>query len=267
MPGLEDLLGGSPNGEQKITENSKQINPLEATPEGDNKDKEENPLEKMDKISKSKKESDKDSKGDKTLDSKTIEEMLMTGENTQGMFEPNDKVGDEKEPKLNEEVDEKAKRKLDKAEVKPSDKYAKTFKNDLLKHPDDYKIQTPEGELTIAEAIRKGYNPITKRFEKAHDQSKIKESFLGRLNDSDRRNVERITDPSAAQVAPADAEKFGLNSTSPMVRQDGGQPMMQPTPAMPGQSAPVPVGQAMPGSEESTAAGGNPLAALLGGNQ
>lgn len=263
MPGLEDLLGTASNGEQKITENSKQINPLEATPDGENANEEENPLVRMDKISKTKKESKKDSKNNKKLDSKTIEDMLMTGENTQGMFEPDDKNPNEEEPELNEEVDEKAKRKLDKSETKPSEKYADSFKNDLLKHPEEYKVQTPEGEMTIAKAIKRGYNPITKRFEKAHNQNNVKESFLSQLNDSDRQNIERITDPRAAQVAPADAERYGLNATSPMIRQpEGGQPAIQQPPV--GANA-SPVGQALPGSEESTAAGGNPLAALLGG--
>lgn len=270
MPGLEDLLGTGTNGDQKITENSKQINPLEAKPDDSVTGTEENPLERMDEISKSKKDSKKKDKEDKTLDSATIEDMLMTGENTRGMFEPDNKEPEGNEPKLNEEVNEKAKRNLDKAEVKPSEKYADRFKNDLLKHPEAYTVQTPEGEMTIAEAIKRGYNPITKRFEKEHNQQNIKESFLNRLNDSDRTNIERITDPSAAQVAPADAEKYGLDASSPMVRQQP-QQQMAPQPMQPaGQPAGqpqgmMPTGQQMPGSEESMAAGANPLAALLGG--
>ena len=267
MPGLEDLLGTGTNGDQKITENSKQINPLEATPDGGESEEEENPLVRMDEVSKAKKNTKKDSKGDKKLDSNTVEEMLMTGENTQGMFEPDNKEPEGNEPKLNEEVDEKAKRKLDKAETKPSEKYANRFKNDLLKHPDAYKVNTPQGEMTIAEAIKKGYNPITQRFERAHNTQNIKESFLSKLNDSDRQNLERITDPSAAQVAPADAERYGLDASSPMVRQ---QPQINPMQQAPmtsqmGQPTASPIGQPMPGAEESTAAGGNPLAALLGG--
>lgn len=266
MPGLEDLLGTGTDGEQKITENSKQVNPLDAKPDGSVTGDDENPLEKMDEISKSKKDSKKKDKEDKTLDSATIEEMLMTGENKQGMFEPDNKEPEGNEPKLNEEVDEKAKRKLDKAEVKPSEKYAEKFKNDLLKHPEAYTVQTPRGEMTIAEAIKKGYNPITKRFEKEHDQQNIRESFLSKLNDSDRKNMERITDPSVAQIAPADAEMYGLDATSPMVRQ---QPQQQRAPQpmqIAGQSqGMMPTGQQLPGSEESMAAGGNPLTALLGG--
>lgn len=269
MPGLEDLLGTAPNGEQKITENSKQINPLEATPDGGESEGEENPLVRMDEVSKAKKNTKKDSKDDKKLDSNTIEEILMTGENTQGMFEPDNKEPEGNEPKINEEVDDKAKRKLDKAETKPSEKYANRFKNDLLKHPEAYTVQTPEGEMTIAEAIKRGYNPVTKRFERAHNTQNIKKSFLSKLNDSDRQNLERITDPSAAQVAPADAEKYGLDASSPMIRQQSQmeQQQMAPQPMQPaGQpQGMMPTGQQLPGSEESTAAGANPLAALLGG--
>jgi hypothetical protein len=268
MPGLEDLIGKGPQGEQGLTENAEQINPLEATPDGGNG--EENPLEKMDEISKAKPDK-KDSKGNKKLDAKTLEDMLMTGENTEGMFEPDKKEPKGNEPKLNEEVDEDAKRNLDKGTVKASDKYAKSFKNDLLKHPNEYKVQTPEGEMTIAEAIKRGYNPITKRFEEKHNQANLKESFLSQLNDTDRQNIERITDPSAAQVAPADAEKYGLDQNSPMVRQNPtgmpGQPM-EPQAAPPAAIAGgSPIGTALPGSQESIAPGGTPLETMLGGNQ
>ena len=269
MQNLEDLLGTSGKEDAEMQENNKQTNPLEATPDGG----EENPLESMDKISKAKPDKKKDSKGNKKLDSKTVEEMLMTGENTSGMFEPEAKEPEGNEPKLNEEVDEDAKRNIDKGETKASDKYEKSFKNDLLKHPNDYKVNTPEGEMTVAEALKRGYNPITKRFEKEHDQNLRKEKFLGELNDTDRANVERITDPSAAQIAPADAEKYGLTTQSPMVRQNpmgamqGGMPMQAPTPAPEMAAGGMPTGAALPGSQESMAPGGNPLEAMLGGNQ
>lgn len=267
MAKLEDLLGN-----QEPTAEGKQLNPLEATPQGE-ESIEENPLEKMDKLSKEKNK--KDAKGNKKLDSETLEEMLMTGENTNGMFEPEVKEPEGNEPKLNEEVDEDAKRNFEKNKATPSEKYTKAFSNDLLKHPEDYTINTPQGEMTIAEAIRKGYNPITKRFEEAHNQDAIKEKYLNQLNEADRMGIEQITDPRAAQIAPADAGKYGLNSNSPMVRQpmpeggimpQGGMPMEEAP-----QGAPAPVGAPIPGAEESMAPGapqgGNPLEALLGGNQ
>lgn len=251
MQDLNELLG----------KQSQNKNPLEATPQSDVASPEENPLEAMDKISKQKPDGKKTS-SDKKLDPNILEEMLMTGENNEGdLFEPDKKDSEDEPAKIKEDVDKDAERKLDKGKVTPSDKYAKNFKNDLLKHPNDYKVSTPEGEMTIAEAMKRGYNPITKQFEERHDPSKIKESFLGELNDTDRTNIERITNPEAAQIAPADAEKYGLTPDSPMVRPN--QPA--PLPGMPQgihEQGMAPAEQPIPQEGQPQ---GNPLESLLGG--
>ena len=245
---IEDLLG----------ENTKAKNPMTATPDGEGE--EENPLAKMDEISKAKPQAKE--KGPTSLDEGTVTEMFKTGENTEGMFSPDE------EEKFEDE-DEKSKVKLGK-DVQPKGKYEKQFKNDMLKHPDEYKVMTPRGEMTVAEALRAGYNPITKRFEKNHSQESIKEKHLSRLNDADRAALEKFTSPATAQVAPADAEMYGLQPGSPMIRQE-----QQPNPTleanpMAAAMAPaggVPVGGAMPGAEESMAPGATDLSALLGGGQ
>jgi len=248
---IEDIIG------EKESEDV-----LTATPDGEKG--EGNPLEKMDKISKAK--PDKKDSGDKSLDEDVLTEMLKTGENTGGMLTP------DKEEELEDE-DEKAKVKVGK-KVEPSEKYAKEFKNDMLKHPDQYKIQTPEGEMTVAEAFRRGYNPITKQFDDTKSQKGIKEKYMSQLNDADRAGIEQLTDPSAAQVAPADAEMFGLPQGSPMIRPDqaammgGAQGPQGPQGTQPAlHTGGSPVGGALPGSEESMAPGGADLSALLGGQQ
>lgn len=228
---IEDILGKAEEPEEKV------VDPLTATPEGEG-----NSLEKMDKISKEKPQ--KTNKDSKTLDEDVINELLKTGENTDGMFIPDEKKEDE--DKLHEEEDEEAKLKVGK-DIKPSKKYEKHFKNDMLKHPDQYKVNTPQGEMTVSEAIRKGYNPITKQFEKEHDQNSIKEKHLSQLNDADRAAIEKVTDPTIAQVAPADAEMYGLDANSPMVKSATPQPAMPAAPAAP------------------TEGGGLDLNALLGG--
>lgn len=240
---LEDMLG------------KKEKNPESATPDGTNG--EENPLEKMDKISKEKPE-EKD-KGSKELDADVLAQMFKTGENTDGMFTPKE----EKEVdgvKVHEEEDEDAKLKVGK-DVKPSEKYEKQFKDDMLKHPDQYKVMTPRGEMTVAEALKEGYNPLTKSFDNNRNFKSIKDKYLNQLNDADKAAIDNLTNPSAAQVAPADAEMYGLQPNSPMIRQE--QPA--PAPAIP--AAETPVGGALPGSEESMAPGGVDLSSLLGGNQ
>jgi hypothetical protein len=243
--GIEELLG-------------KGKDPSVATPSGE-EDQEENPLEKMDKISK---EKEKKKTGSKDLDEDVISQMFKTGENTEGMFEPENP--DEVDGvKLHEKEDDKAKFKMG-DKVNPQGKYEKQFKDDIMKHPDQYKVMTPKGEMTIAEAIRAGYDPLTKTFKDEHNQEMIKEKHLSGLNDADRAALEKYTSPSNAQVAPADAEMYGLQPNSPMVRQPE-QPAAGPTPAMPPQGTPV--GAAMPGAQESQAPGGMDLSALLGGQQ
>jgi len=219
---------------------------------------EENPLEAMDEISNAT-PSGKKGSGSKDLDEDVVTEMLKTGENTDGMFIPK---GDEDL----EEEDESAKVKVG-DKVKPSDKYKDKFKDDMLKHPDEYKLMTPRGEMTVAEALRAGYNPMTKTFDESKSQKGIKDKYMAGLNDADREAIEGITSPSTAQVAPADAEMYGLPSGSPLIRQEQPAQPAMPAGQMPAQGG-TPVGAAMPGAEESMAPGGSPdIAALLGGGQ
>lgn len=265
---ITDLLGKPTEEETGLTEDS--MNAMQqglGLPNGEDNG-EGNPLEKMDEISKSKKDVTK--QGDKNLNADILNQMFMTGDNIEGMFTPNE----EKEidgVKLHEDQDEKAKANLN-GKVEPKGKYKDQFKKDFLKHPDQYKIMTPKGEMTVAEAMKKGYDPMTKTFRKEHDSDTIKEKHLSQLNDADREGLERLTNPGAAQVAPADAERYGLNQNSPFIKQQeqpipgtippqegaqSTQPMMPP-------AGGAPVGSPMPGAEESQAAGGADLAALLG---
>ncbi len=230
---ITSMLGKGKDDQAMSPEDETQLQKGMGLPNADD-DGEGNPLEKMDKISK---EKSKDNKGKgKKFDPDVLAQVLMTGDNTEGMFSPDEVEEDENGIKLHEDEDESMKKDLDK-EAKPSQKYAASFQSDMMKHPDKYKIDTPQGEMTIAEALRKGYNPLTKQFEKDYDQDDIKEKYLSQLNDEDRSNLERITNPSAAQIAPADASKFGLQPDSPFVRQQPAQ-QMAPAQAMVPQGAP-----------------------------
>lgn len=256
---LQDLLGA--DAEEQLPGG----NPLEATPDGT--DGEENPLEKMDAISKAKPDGKK--QGSKDLDEETINTILKTGENRNGMFIPDEEKPKDGEPDIHEEEDEDAKVKVGK-KADPKGKYRDMFKNDMLKNPNDYKIQTPKGEMTVSEAIRKGYNPLTKRFEKDKDLDAIKEGELSRLNDADRARIEELTSPSNAQVAPADAEMYGLSPDSPMIRQQAPQPEAPaPAPAMPAPQGGQPAGlEALLGGGQAAPAqaeGQPDMSALLGG--
>lgn len=238
-------------------------------------DGEGNPLEKMDKISKTKSDDNKEKSDKKKLDEDTIAEILMTGDNTEGMFAPDEKKEDENGIKLHEEADDDVKKNLD-VDAEASKKYIKDFQKDLLKNPEKYTINTPKGKMTITEAMRKGYNPFTKRFDEANDMDKIKEKHLSRLNDEERSHLENLMNPENVGLAPADAEKFGLSPSNPMIRkpqdataQTGTSPMatnVMPQEAVPTQGqAPVPSMPTAPAQGGVPTQGQPDLSSLLGG--
>lgn len=198
----------------------------------------QNPLEKIDEAAKNAGKKQPESKEKvSSFDEETFKQILMTGDNSEGLFTPNEDK--EEEPK-HAEVDEEAK--IKQGEVgKPKGKYTTKFLKDISNNPQDYKVQTPKGEMTIAEAMRKGYNPITKRFEKDKSPEEIKKKHLEGLNDADKAKIEEITSPSAARIPPKDAETMGLPANSPMIAgaapQASGQPPINPT-EVPAQPAP-----------------------------
>jgi hypothetical protein len=215
---------------QDITSAMGQMPQAEApAPEG------ENPLDKMAEITKEKPKKSKGSSKEE-LDEEVLRQMLMTGDNTEGLFTPDKPVDEEKDGvKLHEEVDEEAEIKTGSIKAR-TDKYAKKFREGIMKHPQDYKVNTPRGEMTIKEAMAKGYNPITKRFDETKVAGKIVEKHTKELNDADKAAVESVLDPKSANIAPADASQFGLSSDSPMIRQE--QSEVQPTQGTPAQGAP-----------------------------
>lgn len=226
---------------------------------GEDAPQQENPLENIDEAMKGSNKKPSEAKSD-TLDEATIRELLMTGDNSEGLFTPEEDKEEEKEDPKHAEIHEEAIVKTKSAT--PKGKYIKKFKEDMLKNPEAYKVQTPKGEMTITEAMRKGYNPITKRFEKDKSPEEIKKRNLEGLNDADRQAIEELTNPAAAKVAPKDAEAMGLPSDSPMINSPmPGQPTGIPTQVSPDAVPPQQAGspEGLPGNE------GVDLAAMLGG--
>ncbi len=192
----------------------------------------------------------------KPLDDEVIASMMANGDNTRGMFEPDESevIDKDKKEKKHEAQDEKAKLKT-KGDAKPSDKYKDKFKEDMAKNPEKYFIDTPKGRMSIKEAREQGYDPTTKRFNRNKNNSK--EEMLSQVNETDREAIKKLMDPSQLGLAPADAEGLGVKPNSPMVKQGNtsGQPAQVATPM----SAPPTAGPAP--------TGGTPdITALLGGN-
>lgn len=212
------------------------------------------------------KEKEKKKPSKKTIEDDAILSMIANGDNTKGMFEPDeDEVVDkDKNEKLHQDVDEDAKIKI-RGDAKPSDKYAEKFQEDMIKNPQDYMVNTPKGKMTLKEAREKGYDPITKRFRKKTN-TKREQELLAQLNEKDRAAIERMMDPSQVGLAPADAQALGLKPDSKMIRQsEGAQPAMPipsaPTAQIPQAPATQPSAQAAPTNQTNA-----DILSLLGGN-
>ncbi len=216
------------------------------------------------------KSSDKAKKGKEVpgLTEDILSQLLMTGENTSGMFAPDEKELEDElssDETLHEEQDEKAKLgKIKDTETK--DEYKKAMAKDIQKHPDRYSIMTPQGRMSVTEAIKKGFNPETGQFEKSLDEKN--EEALSQLNDQDRAAVEQFMNPAQVGLAPADADSFGLDPSSPL-RKPQAMPMQQEMPqqgmpAMPPEAAAMP-GQAAVPAQGLPQGGGNDILSMLGG--
>ena len=193
----------------------------------------------------------------KPLDDEVIASMMANGDNTKGMFEPDESevVDKNKEEKLHEDQDKEVKLKT-RGDAKPSDKYMTEFQKDMQKNPEDYFINTPKGKMSLKEAREKGYDPVTHRFRKKTVDSKREEELLSQVNEKDREGIKRMLDPSQLQLAPADAQAMGIKPDSPMVRHGEESPQIpQVNPEQP--QGPMP-----------TQPAGNPqdIMSLLGGN-
>ena len=186
------------------------------------------------------------------LDDEVLASMMANGDNTRGMFEPDESEVKDKDEKLHEDPDKDVKLKT-KGDAKPSDKYKDKFKEDMVKNPDKYFVDTPKGQMSIKEAKEQGYDPVTRRFKKRKDNSR--EAMLSEVNDKDKEAMQKLMDPAQLGLAPADAEGLGVKPDSPMVKQASplGQPAQAPTPMSPPTAGPAP------------AQGAPDINALLGG--
>lgn len=201
---------------------------------------------------------DKKKSSGKQLDDEILASMMANGDNTKGMFEPDESevIDKDKDEKLHEEQTEEVKLKT-KGQAKPSKKYESAFQKDILKNPENYYINTPKGEMTVKEAISKGYNPLTRDFDNQAN-SKL-EQTMSMLNDKDREAVGKLFDPAQVGLAPADAESMGLKADSAMIRQSNPMEGTQ-------MSSPSPAQVATPMSAPQQPAGQPDINSLLGGN-
>lgn len=199
---------------------------------------------------------DKKKSSGKTIDAEILQQLMSNGDNTKGMFEPNEDELLEENEKAHEDPDEDVKIKT-KGKAEPSKKYEKEFQKDMIKNPENYYIDTPKGRMSIKEAQEQGYDPLTHRFNRNKQNKQREEELLSKVNEKDRKGIEALMDPKNVGLAPADAQAMGLKPDSPMIAQQSPEEQ-----AMAQAPAAMPVGQ-MP---QQAAAGQPDITQLLGGN-
>jgi len=141
------------------------------------------------------------------LNNEELMTMLMAGESREGNLNVKEEPEYEK-PEFNVSIKEVTKR---------IGKYEKELISKIKKNPDKFMVETSEGQMTLKEAMERGWNPKSDKFDK-EDIVKKKEEALSKLSDSDREAIERLTNPETAQIPAAEAEAMGLDERSPMIR-------------------------------------------------
>jgi hypothetical protein len=135
------------------------------------------------------------------LDDKTLQEIMVTGGNTEGLFTPEPELDDDGEVKaINEEIDEEARVKTGAVKEKFGE-YIKKFSDDLEKSPGKYMIETPRGNMPVVEAIKQGYDPATRDFTEMSEEAMMNADLEGSTPE-DQAAIRSITNPGRAEEEP-----------------------------------------------------------------
>lgn len=102
------------------------------------------------------------------------------------------------------------------------------YKEDMIaaakKNPAKFEVETERGWMNLKEAIAQGWNPKTGKFDLDPIPDKRRE-ILSELPDNERAQLERMIDPRNLELTPTQAEEYGVDPTSIMMRGQGQPPM------------------------------------------
>lgn len=136
-------------------------------------------------------------------DDEAIKAMIMSpGSSTElnTNFEDEDEDAD-REPALMELKSEGA---------EFSEKYKKTLVKKAQENPKSVLIDTPEGKMTIEEALERGYNPETGQFDGEELHKPRPEEYFGDLSPEELAQMERMLDPRSEDIMPNEMERMGI---------------------------------------------------------
>ena len=94
--------------------------------------------------------------------------------------------------------------------------YGDEMVDDMKMHPEKYIVNTPRGQMTLKDAIKKGWSPKTGDFTEEDFDEFVKEG-RSKLAPSDQEMLEKLTDPHNAGIPAAQGEELGLEEGDPRI--------------------------------------------------
>lgn len=165
----------------------------------------------------------------KEINEEHLTRILMQGDNSAGVFTPTESsiLEETKLKKLHEEIAQNAK--ITKtSEAKTIGKYETQFQEDILKNPQNYKLNTPRGEMSLQDCIRNGYHPDTNTFGESPKQ--MLERHIRGLDPREQEAIRNMVDTRNLSLDPKDVESRGIAASPEMLAQKAETPQ-EPTPA------------------------------------
>ena len=92
-----------------------------------------------------------------------------------------------------------------------SDTYKKSLAEKAAKNPNAVEVETPEGWMTVKEAIEKGYNPKTGEFDQEKRPPLNMDKYFQHRNKEDRDKIKRKVNPKGTNLNRKDMERLGEN--------------------------------------------------------
>ena len=138
-----------------------------------------------------------------------IQEMMMgpsSNNQDNSTFVLKDKDKDDNHEKIDPVFDGKIKNE------KISNKYKEAILKEAEKNPNSIMIDTPDGRMTIKQAIEKGYDPKTGKFiRKQLEKPNFDKKFEGKGFSPDQKSkFKQFTDPRSFNMKPDEKKRMGF---------------------------------------------------------
>ena len=156
-------------------------------------------------------EAPKDKPKDKKAEEDLLERMMFSPSSTNADSTITlDKTSDESESEARERADFVNKKSEDilkileeKGDGKLSQKYQKQLLDKALKDPSSIEVNTPEGWMTVRDAIDRGFNLVTGQFDKEPIEVPNWDEEISKLDPREQATIRRLTQRNTPQAGPS----------------------------------------------------------------